>query len=224
MNLPAWSDVVHTLRLEQLYGILLSILLGGVIGLERELKGKVAGLRTNILICMGAALFTQLSMSLASGAADRGRIAAQIVTGVGFLGAGTILHGKGSITGLTSAATIWLVAAIGAAVGAGEVYLAGGTTLIAILILAGMDPLERYISKRAGASRVTVSLDSDPRRIEEVEALVRQAGVEIEELHSETQGDRVVVTVKLRGPKHAQDKAKLSLLRASGTYTLSVED
>src|SRR5205823_12180413 len=108
-----WTDLVTNLRLEELYGIAMSILFGGAIGFERELKGKSAGLRTNILICMGATLFTQLSMAMAGSTPDKGRIAAQIVTGVGFLGAGTIIHGKGNITGLTSAATIWLVAAIG---------------------------------------------------------------------------------------------------------------
>src|SRR5687767_12092187 len=173
--MPSWTELVHILRLEELYGILMSILLGGAIGFERELRGKVAGLRTNILICMGATLFTQLSMSMAGSTPDKSRIAAQIVTGVGFLGAGTILHGKGSITGLTSAATIWLVAAIGTAAGAKEFYLAAGTTLIAILVLRVMGWAERYLSLRSQASRVTVSVEADPRRVEEVEQLIREA-------------------------------------------------
>jgi putative Mg2+ transporter-C (MgtC) family protein len=222
--ISAWAELVRALRLEELYGIALSILLGGAIGIERELRGKAAGLRTNILICMGATLFTQLSMSMAGSTPDKGRIAAQIVTGVGFLGAGTILHGKGSITGLTSAATIWLVAAIGTAIGAKEISLAAGTTLIVIVVLRVMGSLEHYLSLRSESSRVTVSLDTDPGRVEQVEQLVREAGVSIEDIHSEVLGDKIVVAVTLRGPKHAQDKAKLSLLRASGAYTLSVEE
>jgi putative Mg2+ transporter-C (MgtC) family protein len=134
------------------------------------------------------------------------------------------LHGKGSITGLTSAATIWLVAAIGTAIGAKEVYLAAGTTLIAILVLRVMGWAEYHLSLRSQASRVTVSVEADPRRVEEVEQLCRQAGVAVEDLHSEMVGDKIVVAVTLRGPKHAQDKAKLSLLRASGAYTISVEE
>ena len=220
----SWTELVTNLRLEELYGILLSILFGGIIGIERELKGKAAGLRTQILICMGATLFTQLSMAMAGSTPDKGRIAAQIVTGVGFLGAGTIMQGKGSITGLTSAATIWLVAAIGTAVGAKEIYLAGGTTLIAVLVLRFMGWLEHYFSVRSQLSKLSVSVEADPRRVEEVEALVRQAGVEITDLQSVMQGDKIVVAVTLRGPKHAQDLAKLSLLRASGAYTLSVEE
>ena len=220
----SWTDLVTNLRLEELYGLLLAILFGGVIGIERELKGKAAGLRTQILICMGATLFTQLSLALAGASPDKSRVAGQIVTGVGFLGAGTILHGKGSITGLTSAATIWLVAAIGTAIGAKEIYLAAGSTLVAVLVLRVMGWMEHYFSVRSQLSKLSVSVEADPRRVDEVEALVRQAGVEITDLSSEMQGDKIVVAVTLRGPKHAQDQAKLSLLRASGAYTLSVEE
>src|SRR5689334_9869288 len=110
-----WAEVVRVLRLDLLTNLSIAMLLGGAVGLERELNGKAAGLRTNILICSGAAMFTQLSITLAGGRTDPERIAAQIVTGVGFIGAGTIVHTKGNVTGLTSAATIWMVAAIGAA-------------------------------------------------------------------------------------------------------------
>src|SRR5215831_4035629 len=103
--MPTWAEIVKNLRLEELYGLAVSILLGGIVGMERELRGKAAGLRTNILICMGATLFTQLSMGFAGASFPKGQLAAGIVTGVGFLGAGTIMHGKGSITGLNSAAT-----------------------------------------------------------------------------------------------------------------------
>src|SRR5437867_4356778 len=133
--MPNWPELVRVLRLDVVWTLGLAVLLGGAIGMERELRGKAAGLRTNILICVGSVLFTQLSTALAGPNGDPGRIAAQIVTGVGFLGAGTIIHGKGSITGLTSAATIWLVAAIGVAVGAGQDYVAAGATLLVIVVL-----------------------------------------------------------------------------------------
>ena len=222
--MPAWVDVVRNLRLEELYGLCVAILCGGAIGVERELKGKAAGLRTNILICMGATLFTQLSTTMAGTTPDKSRIAAQIVTGVGFLGAGTIIHGKGAVTGLTSAATIWLVAAIGTAIGAKEVYLAGGTTLIVIVVLRTMGWVESYIRRHSEVSHVTVQVDNDPKRVEELERLVRLAGVDIEDIQTEARGDKVVVAITLRGSKHAQDQAKLSLLRASGAYSISVEE
>lgn len=222
--MPAWSDLVHNLRLDLLSAVLLSILLGGAIGFERELKGKAAGLRTNILICMGAALFTQVGIYMSGDTPDKSRIAAQIVTGVGFLGAGTILHGKGTITGLTSAATIWLVAAIGTAVGAGEYYMAGGTTLIALGVLRFLGWTEDYIRRRAEVSKVRVELEPDPKAVENVEMLARQAGVQVDEIRHEVVGGKLVVGVTLRGPKRNQDQAKLALLRATGAYTLSLEE
>lgn len=147
------ADFIEALRLSVLAKLLLATLLGGAVGLERELAGKPAGLRTNILICVGAALFTQLSVDIArigftpSGApyGDTTRIAAQIVSGIGFLGAGAILHGQGSIVGLTTAATIWVVAAIGAAIGAGAYIDATGSTVVIMLVLVGLRPVERKL-------------------------------------------------------------------------------
>ncbi len=224
MTMPAWSDMVANLRLDLLSGVLLSILLGGAIGLERELKGKAAGLRTNILICMGSAMFTQVGMTMGGAGTDRSRIAAQIVTGVGFLGAGTILHGKGAITGLTSAATIWLVAAIGVAVGSGEIYMAAATTLITIFILRALGWVEGYIWQATRVSRLTVDVDPGPGRVDDVERVARQAGVQVDQIHHEMVGDKLRVDVTLRGPQRAQDQARLALLRATGAYTLSVQD
>ncbi|MGH7751204.1 MAG: MgtC/SapB family protein, partial [Gemmatimonadales bacterium] len=92
--------MAHELRLELLIQLGLAVLLGGAIGMERELRGKPAGLRTNILICMGAAFFTALSVLMAGPNGDQGRVAAQILTGVGFIGAGTNLHARGAVVGL----------------------------------------------------------------------------------------------------------------------------
>ena len=124
--------------------IILAVALGGIVGLERELRGKVAGLRTNILICLGAAVFTIISRQMAlKYDASAVRIAAQIVTGVGFLGAGAIIQDRGGIHGLTSAATIWLVASIGMACGAQFYQLALVTTLVVVIVLIGLARLEK---------------------------------------------------------------------------------
>src|SRR6185436_12577462 len=144
-----WQELVEQLRLELLVQLLLALVLGGAVGLERELKGKPAGLRTNMLICVGATLFTVLSYRMGAGIGDPGRVAAQILTGVGFIGAGTILHMRGAVTGLTSAATIWVVAAIGLAVGSGAYVEALGATLLIMLVLAGLGPLEGYMARQA---------------------------------------------------------------------------
>jgi len=142
------ETLVRDLRLDLLLHLVLAVILGGAIGLERELQQKAAGLRTNILICAGAALFTELSLAMTVEFGDPSRIAAQIVTGVGFLGAGAIIQGRGIVTGLTTAATMWLVAAIGMAVGFGALLEATGTTLLVVLVLVALRPIERWIEKR----------------------------------------------------------------------------
>jgi putative Mg2+ transporter-C (MgtC) family protein len=126
--------------------IILAAVFGAAIGLEREISGKAAGLRTNLLICLGAAVFTIISRQIAAGTnASVARIAAQIVTGVGFLGAGAIIQDRGGIYGLTTAATIWMVASIGMACGAGFFLLASASTVLAIVVLVGLNPLEKRI-------------------------------------------------------------------------------
>src|SRR5512136_1356102 len=113
--------------------LVVAAILGGVIGLERQLRHKPAGLRTNIFICFGAAMFTVLSRQLAGTEADSTRIAAQIIPGIGFIGAGSILHSRGSVTGLTTAATLFVVASVGMAAGGG-LYLTASFATVMILL------------------------------------------------------------------------------------------
>ena len=130
--------------------ILLAAGLAGLLGLEREYDQKPAGLRTNMLIGIGSALFTILSLSF--GQANLGstdRIAAQILTGIGFLGAGAILRYPRTIHGLTTAATIWVNAAIGMAVGVGMTGIAVGVTVVTLLILVALTPLEAFFQRWA---------------------------------------------------------------------------
>jgi len=139
--------------MDDLVGIILAVVFGTAIGLEREVRGKAAGLRTNVLICLGAAVFTIISKRMGVEHNDSlTRIAAQIVTGVGFLGAGAIIRDRAGIYGLTTAATIWLVASIGMACGAGFHGLAVLSALMAVLVLMGLGqlekPLSRYVKKR----------------------------------------------------------------------------
>ncbi|AAW39928.1 MAG: MgtC/SapB family protein [Dehalococcoides mccartyi] len=123
------------IEVEMLFRILLAVVLGGIIGYERERSGKAAGLRTNTLICVGSCLITLVSI-YGFAETDISRIAAGIVTGVGFLGAGAILRQtEGHVEGLTTAATIWAVAGIGLASGAGMYFLSAVGTGVILLIL-----------------------------------------------------------------------------------------
>jgi len=129
----------------------LAILCGGAIGVERELNRKPAGLRTNVLICFGAALYMIVSRHISGGApyTDPARLAAQVVAGIGFLGAGVILQARGSVTGLTTAATIFVVGAVGISIGEGMFPLALFSTISIILVLVVLRKLERLVVRRA---------------------------------------------------------------------------
>ncbi len=128
--------------------VILAVVFGAAVGLEREISGKSAGLRTNVLICLGAAVYTIISKRMGVAAnASTTRIAAQLVTGVGFLGAGAIIQDRGGVYGLTTAATIWLVASVGMACGAGFYALAAIATLITIVVLVGLGQLEKPLGR-----------------------------------------------------------------------------
>lgn len=126
--------------------------LGAVIGLEREFRRKPAGLRTNMLIALGSALFTVLSIHLAQEGGTPDRISAQIVTGIGFLGAGAIMRSGTNVHGMTTAATIWVNAAVGMAAGAGEFTMAMVTTVLTLIVLAVLPPIEGFFERRAGST------------------------------------------------------------------------
>jgi len=138
--------------LELTLRLLLAAGLGAAIGIERELRHKSAGLRTNILIVLGAALFTVVSVEMGTrGAGSVDRIAAQVVSGIGFLGAGAILRDGGTVHGMTTAATIWVNAAVGIAVGAGDYAMATAATVVTLIVLAALPPIEGFFARRVGA-------------------------------------------------------------------------
>lgn len=142
--------------LELIKRLCLSAALGALLGLEREWRQKDAGLRTNILIAMGSTLFTVMSIDVSTGSGgDSTRIASGIVTGIGFLGAGAIMRKGSSIKGLTTAAMIWVNAAVGVAVGGGEYRVAIIATAVALLVLVLLDPVERALLRRHSSRRRT---------------------------------------------------------------------
>src|SRR6266478_6647731 len=140
--------------------LLLAAVLGGVIGLERELRDKPAGLRTNILICLGSTLFMSISTRVAEVlGGDPTRIAAQIISGIGFLGAGAVLHSHGFVLGLTTAATIWVVAGVGMALGSGMYSVAVFATAMSLVTLYFLSFVEDRIQGRRSYSYSLVVSD-----------------------------------------------------------------
>ena len=220
----AMADIVALLRIGLLGKLALGVVLGGAVGLEREVRGKAAGLRTNILICLGAVLFTDLSITIAGPGGDPGRIAAQIVTGVDFLGAGTILQSRGTITGLTSAATIWLVAAIGVAVGMGATLEAAGATLLVLLVLAALGALERRLSRGALVRHLTVEIDGGTADVDALQAAVRAGGLRVQSLHARHRQHGFVVDLVVRGSDRDLEVVTGRLLDVGRAVRIVAED
>lgn len=191
-------------------------MLGGAIGLEREIAGKPAGLRTNILICMGAALLTDVSIGIATTSegtrvGDPGRLAAQIVTGIGFLGAGTIMQARGTITGLTTAATIWVVAAIGITVGAGHYLEAAGAGVLVTIVLAGLGNLEHRLrrARRVLSCTIRAKPNFSP---DEMESMMGASGISIIGQRIFDHAEDRVFELKLSGPARQFDIVTEKLL------------
>jgi len=148
--------------------ILISVILGLFIGAEREYRNKSAGLRTFILVCFGACLFTILSVKI--GVANPDRLAANIITGIGFLGAGVIFKGDNKIEGITTATTIWATASIGMAVGSGYIYIAMLGTALVLIILSVLTYLQNFIDdyNKIREYRIAVASSEDIKYCESI--------------------------------------------------------
>ncbi len=163
--------MLHDLSTYVVARLLLAAILGGMVGIERELSHKPAGIRTNMLICLGAALFTTVSYQMASlYAGDHTRIAAQIIPGIGFIGAGVVIRERGTVVGITSAATIFVVASIGMAVGSG-LYITG--VFVALLLLASL-VLIGNLERRLGLHMLLVNFRVTSGAADNVAERVRQ--------------------------------------------------
>jgi putative Mg2+ transporter-C (MgtC) family protein len=213
--------MAEILRLALVAQVGLATVLGGAIGLERELGGKPAGLRTNILICIGSVLYTHLSIAMVGAGADPTRVAGQIVTGVGFIGAGTILHARGAVVGLTSAATIWVVAAIGVALGSGYYAEALVTTLVVLVVLQGLGRVEIVVERQSRRSKIAIHARPGPTVLEDLETLVRRTGLEIMTIASRQENVDLVIDLEIRGSKRLHDQAIITLLHHDQVRTVS---
>jgi len=195
--------------------LVIALLIGGAVGLEREFKGKPAGMRTNMLICVGSCLIMIISIEIARTAvrtSDPGRIAAQVVTGIGFLGAGTIIRSRFHIVGLTTAATIWALSAIGLAVGAGYLLLAAVAALLITITLIFIGYIEARLQTKRSYHVVQVTLDRGEGVIREIMALFAGMNVSSEALEVTRSGElwRATFEYASSHEKHRELVEKLS--------------
>lgn len=202
---------------------LAAVICGGIIGIERERRGKPAGLRTNILICLGSTLYMVvgeiISLQFTGGVSDPSRIASQVVTGIGFIGAGTIIQSRGTITGLTTAAVTWTVAAIGLCIGAGFPFIAIFFTLMVLFVLIF---LSQYEHKLLGKCHfVTATIKFDDKKEEKVWAelseILREHDVTTTDYEIRKEKNAIILDLKYCDKHPAHNRFMYDLWKASST-------
>jgi putative Mg2+ transporter-C (MgtC) family protein len=192
--------------------LLLACLLGGLVGLEREFSRKSAGVRTNLLICMGSAFFTLLSAILAGdNSPNKGQVASNIVQGIGFLGAGLILHNRSRVSGLASAASIWVVASIGMACGAGLYAAAAVGAFIVILALAVVGFLEQRVSLKSYPVTYEVRGHDQPRMLQSILEAMDRAGQRLTDIQTDAIGELHRISFPLAATRRQHERLRAEL-------------
>ena len=220
MNILAFAFphlTMEDLFSKTLVRLTLAAVLGAIIGLERELKRKPAGLRTNMFICFGSAMFTILSTELAGkfGIGDHTRIAAQIIPGIGFIGAGSILHDKGGVSGITTAATIFVVASIGMAAGGGLYLVAIFSTMLIYLALHLLGILERQLNLKPLTMTYIVTAErTADELVSEINSILEGQGKEMQAMHLSKSGEMEKMVFRVDGTRH-EHKELMNRLRQS---------
>jgi putative Mg2+ transporter-C (MgtC) family protein len=209
-----WQHIIGLLHGEMASGfvatsltrLVLAAVLGGAIGLERELRHRPAGLRTNLFICFGAALFTVLSRGLAAEPSDYTRIAAQIIPGIGFIGAGSILHNRGLTTGLTTASTLFVVASVGMAAGGGFYVTAIFATAVVLMTLFALGRLEQTFSLKTLLVTYEVTGASVEEISQEVNRILEPSHRMMQNVSSGSTGQHIRLQFDLSGCNRDQNK------------------
>jgi putative Mg2+ transporter-C (MgtC) family protein len=190
-----------------------ALLVGGIIGAEREHHKKAVGLRTLILISVGSALFTIMSQRIgAASGGDGSRIAANIVSGIGFLGAGVILEERGRVTGLTTAATTWLVAALGMAAGAGEYLLSGVAAALAFIVLLPLTKLENVLEVSTEERVYQITAEINWEKYKQLKSIFKEQGMTIYRTKQEKREKDMVCTFEVLGTGKKHDKIVQKLM------------
>ena len=197
---------------EDLIKLVLAVIIGGIIGAERERHNKAAGLRTMILICIGAALFTIFSMKMTGDKYDPTRIASNIVVGIGFLGAGVILREGGRITGLTTAATIWLTAALGMGIGSGQYVLVVAAVFLVTIVLWVFPRFEDRLSVPSEVRTYAITCKKSWDKFKELKSMFKEQGMAINSYKQEKRGTDMLCTFEVYGTTKKHDRMVQRLL------------
>ena len=180
-----------------LYKALLAVAAGIILGLERELKDKAAGLKTITFICLGSALFTILSYKVGLADNETTRIASYIVSGIGFIGAGVIFKEKLDVSGLTTAGIIWLAAAVGMAIGFGQFYLAGTFIAAALFIIFSSKWINKIFKPRKQSHDLVVEIEKQNRHYRQnIISDIRGQGIQLEEKRLELTDNKIIVSIE----------------------------
>lgn len=245
METSSIENLTHIINLEYFVRLLFAVIFGFCIGLERELTNKYAGLRTHILVCVGACVFTLISIygfptyapgdnlivDNATGIRDTSRVAAQIVTGIGFIGAGTVLRNGPIVLGLTTAATLWIAASIGMACGAGMFDIAFAGTCLAILTLVSIRVLERKVlpTSTKKTRRIKLSIVCQNEYIEPLQTFIISKYSQLFELskkqlkNEEIPATKITCVVEIPIRKQIKDLYK-SFQKMEGIESISIQD
>ena len=206
-----WQQMV-AVDSNDLIKLVAAFLVGLALGAEREYRDKSAGMRTIILICVGSALFTIFSVRIA-GDGDPGRLAAQIVSGIGFLGAGVILVRRGQVLGLTTASTIWVAAALGIGMGVGSILFTVIATALVIFVLSILPAFERIFQRAAAFKSYKITVDPEPGKPDRLRKAFSDAGLSVRE-EGRTKGkDSIVLLWHVGGKPSAHQHVCEAMIR-----------
>lgn len=238
------QHLMNIINVDYIIRVTIAVVFGFCIGLERELTNKYAGLRTHILVCLGACVFTILSiygfptfapgdnvdLAQATGIRDTSRVAAQIVTGIGFIGAGTVLRNGPIVLGLTTAATLWIAASIGMACGAGMFEIAFAGTLLAIITLVMIRVLEKKClpNSTKRTKRVKISVVCDNEHIEKIQDFIIDkfqdiSGLTKKQFNAEGNTSKISCIAEVLNKKTIKDLYKM-FVNKEGVESVSVQE
>jgi len=205
---------------EDLLLIFIAIIIGLVIGAEREYKNKTAGLRTLMLVAVGSCIFTILSIKIGVGNPDR--LAANIITGIGFLGAGAIFKDENKINGITTACTIWITAALGMCIGSGHIFLGVISTAVVLFVLLNLVTLEKWIDRTHKIHTYKITTRYESGIIESFEKTFSNFHLESQSLSQIKAGDTITINWRLTGNKKHHDKLSAFLFNDASIHKIEI--